>query len=121
MTASDNGGSVVIGWRDHRDGMQDDIYAQRVDASGMTQWTPDGVLVCGAMNDQLELALVSDGSGGGLFAWKDHRLHPNGTLADIYARRVLWNGQLPTSVGDAPARQSPSFLPTRTRLRHRPT
>ena len=48
---SDGSGGAIITWQDHRSGCTDDIYAQRVDASGAPQWTADGVAICTAASD----------------------------------------------------------------------
>ena len=50
ITPDDNGGSIIT-WQDYRDGSWD-IYAQRVNASGVAQWTMDGVTICTAGGDQ---------------------------------------------------------------------
>ena len=82
--SSDGSGGAVIAWEDSRFGNYD-IYAQRVDANGTAMWTANGVAICTAGRDQGAPQLTSDGSGGALIAWDDHR---NGVDSDIYAQRV---------------------------------
>ena len=82
---SDGGGGAIVTWSDGRSGnLNSDIYAQRVDAAGVSQWTADGVALCTALQDQLYPMIVSDGAGGAIVTWEDYR----GTYADIYAQRV---------------------------------
>jgi hypothetical protein len=82
--ASDGAGGAIVAWRDYRNGTSYDIYAQRVDSYGAVQWTVDGVALCTAATDQEYPAIVSDGAGGAIVTWYDHR---SGN-ADIYAQRV---------------------------------
>jgi len=84
---SDGAGGAIITWQDSRTGNVD-IYAQRVDVSGNVMWTPDGVVVCMAMNNQYEPQIISDGTGGAIFAWYDLR----SGASDIYAQRVNASG-----------------------------
>jgi hypothetical protein len=42
QAVSDGAGGVIVTWEDRRDGVQSDIYARRVDASGTPLWTNDG-------------------------------------------------------------------------------
>jgi hypothetical protein len=80
---SDGGHGAIIVWADERsdDG---DIYAQRVNPSGVTQWTANGVPVCTATGSQFYAASFADGSGGAVLAWSDYR---SGNV-DIYAQHV---------------------------------
>ena len=85
---SDGAGGFVIAWQDLR-GASTDIYAQKLDANGVTQWTANGVAVCTASNSQLYAHAVQDSSGGAIIAWVDYR---SGTNFDIYAQRVSATG-----------------------------
>jgi len=89
----DGAGGAIVAWQDARGGSSSvaDIYAQRVDQGGTAQWTTDGVAVCIAADQQSLPVLVSDGAGGAIIAWSDHR---SGTSKDIYARRVNAAGTL---------------------------
>jgi hypothetical protein len=88
---SDESGGAIITWFDFRSGLNDDIYAQRISNSGLIQWTNDGVAICSAANYQVNPILISNGSGGAIIAWEDHRL---GTEADIYAQLINSSGQV---------------------------
>ena len=84
---SDGAGGAIVTWDDGR-GSQD-IYAQRVNASGAVQWTAVGVALCLAAGSQGYPAIASDGAGGAIVAWMDGRIV--GTW-DIYAQRVDASG-----------------------------
>jgi hypothetical protein len=47
----DGSGGAIVAWLDYRSGLQD-IYAQRVNAAGVTQWAANGVPVCTATGAQ---------------------------------------------------------------------
>jgi DNA-binding CsgD family transcriptional regulator len=68
-----------------------DIYAQRVDASGLVQWSNAGVRLCGANDQQTAAKLAADGAGGALATWQDQR---SGTHTEIYAQHVTGAGAL---------------------------
>jgi hypothetical protein len=104
VIAPDGGSGAIVVWRDYRNGNAD-IYAQRVSADGVPQWSADGVALCLAAADQTGLVVVSDGAGGAIVVWQDSR---NGNQ-DVYAQRVsadgvaLWTANgvaLSTSSGD---------------------
>jgi hypothetical protein len=83
---SDGAGGVIMVWQDFRPlGAESNIFAQRVGGSGSVLWAADGVAVCTIPGDQLEPQLASDGAGGTIIAWEDHR---SGTAEHVYAQRV---------------------------------
>jgi hypothetical protein len=82
--ASDGAAGAIVTWYDNRSGTNYDIYAQRVNKTGVVQWTADGVALCTAANDQANPTIVSDGSGGAIVTWQDRR---SGNY-DIFAQRV---------------------------------
>ncbi len=86
---SDGADGVVIGWEDDRNGLNTDLYAQRLNGSGAPQWTANGAVVCTSNNDQFDLQLVGDGSGTTYFAWTDFR---GGPEPDIYAQKLDASG-----------------------------
>jgi hypothetical protein len=96
MIVADGMGGAIVTWYDYRSGTNYDIYAQRVDASGVAQWTANGVAVCAAANDQLSPVLIADGTGGAIVAWYDYR---SGTNYDIWAQRVNASGAVQWSPG----------------------
>lgn len=88
VPVEDGAGGAVVVWQDHRNGTAD-IYARRVTATGVAQWTADGVALCVQPGDQYEPKLVSDGAGGAIVTWYDYR---GGSTANVYAQRVDASG-----------------------------
>ncbi|UCF05836.1 MAG: T9SS type A sorting domain-containing protein [bacterium] len=92
---SDGSGGAIITWQDARNETTKwDIYAQRVDAFGYVQWTPDGVAICTESSWQWYPQLTSDGSGGAIITWQDER-----GMANIYAQRVSAGGTVLWAAG----------------------
>lgn len=84
---SDGAGGVVAAWEDSRSGVYD-VYAQRLNSSGVAQWAANGIAVCSAAGGQLDARVVPDGTGGGIFVWRDAR-----SGVDVYAQKVIGTGQ----------------------------
>ncbi len=89
---ADGTGGAIATWFDLRNGTDQDIYAQRVLASGATDpaWPADGRRLCAAAGDQEIPTIVADVSGGAIVTWQDSR---SGN-ADIYAQRISSGGNL---------------------------
>ncbi|HEV8479602.1 MAG TPA: FlgD immunoglobulin-like domain containing protein [Candidatus Eisenbacteria bacterium] len=71
---SDDAGGAIVVWEDARDtstGIAEDIYAQRVNGSGVPQWRTNGVPLCKRYGLQLAAQAVSDGAGGAWATWDD--------------------------------------------------
>jgi hypothetical protein len=82
---SDGAGGAIVTWYDTRSGSGNhDIYAQRISAGAAIQWTANGVALCTATGNQQYPVIVSDGAGGAIVAWEDHR----GDLTGIYTQRI---------------------------------
>lgn len=90
VIAADAAGGAIIAWRDTRADTTD-IYAQRVDESGVPLWTADGESVCIAPGYQFEPEIAPDGAGGAIIVWNDYR---NGSFSDLYAQRVDADGNM---------------------------
>lgn len=86
--ASDDGGGVIVAWKDGRSNVNFDVFAQRIDANGSAAWTSDGVPVAVAAGNQDEVQVMSDAAGGAFVVWTDYR---SGN-ADIYAQRLTGSG-----------------------------
>jgi hypothetical protein len=84
----DGAGGAFVAWNDSR-GSSADIYVQRISATGVAQWTADGVALCTAAGGQYYPLLVSDGAGGVIVTWQDQR----GASADVYVQRVSGAGE----------------------------
>ena len=81
-------GAIVV-WLDYRAGTTRDIYAEKLSSDGLPDWNSNGVAACNEASDQTHPCVVSDGVGGGIFAWEDYR---NSTSGDVYAQRIERNG-----------------------------
>ncbi len=86
VTLADGAGGMFVAWSDGR-GLSMDIYAQHLDGNGNALWSPTGVPVCTASNNQTGVKLISDGAGGFIAAWFDLR-----TATGLYAQRVTSTG-----------------------------
>jgi hypothetical protein len=94
---SDGSGGAIITWADLRAGGSDwDIYAQRINGSGIVQWESNGVPIAIAANYQVRPTITSDGNGGAIITWADGRIFPR---VDIYAQHINASGlvQWPTN------------------------
>ena len=96
--ASDGAGGAIVAWRDLRNGATNDIYAQRISVDGTVQWTPDGVALCTAADEQAHPTIVSDGAGGAIVTWHDRR---SGDF-DIYAQRISAGGSVQWAANGVP-------------------
>jgi len=114
---SDGAGGAIIVWRDDRAGSVDvaDIYAERIDSSGTSQWSPStGVPICASSDQQLNPIAVSDDSGGAIIAWTDTR--PTG-IPNVYAQRINSWGQVRWTTNGIPiaalstTSTSPAMIP----------
>jgi hypothetical protein len=84
---SDGAGGAIITWYDGRSG-NNDIYVQKINASGTAAWTTDGVAICTLTSLQYDPRIVADGFGGAIITWYDYR---SGT-SDVYAQRISGAG-----------------------------
>ncbi len=84
----DGANGALITWQDKRNGVDWDIYAQHLSASGSALWANNGIGVCTSAATQNSPKIKTDGSGGAYMAWVDKR---NGT-DDIYAQRLNSSG-----------------------------
>ena len=86
---SDGDGGAIITWGDDR-GDDQDIYAQRINASGNTLWIDNGTAICKAIDDQYSVKICSDNLGGAIIVWSDSR----GPNRDLYAQRIDASGNV---------------------------
>ncbi|MBI4546880.1 MAG: T9SS type A sorting domain-containing protein [Ignavibacteriae bacterium] len=91
VIASDGAGGAIIAWHDWRDEefYASDIYAQRVNGSGVAQWAANGKPITLLESIQEDPKIISDGAGGAIICWNDVR---NGSNTDVYAQRINANG-----------------------------
>jgi Secretion system C-terminal sorting domain len=90
IIVTDGAGGAIIAWYDYRNGNYD-IYAQRLNAAGVPQWTTDGIPICTQPGNQITYSMVSDDAGGAVIVWEDARNSLN-TGLDVYAQRVNGSG-----------------------------
>jgi hypothetical protein len=113
---------AIVAWSDSRNGAGTrDIYAQRIQASGVVQWAANGVVVSSAANDQSSAAITSNDADGAIVAWHDARTG----VTDIYVQRIegdygTWGRPEPfvTSVSDVPSDQGGKVAVNWTRSEH---
>lgn len=87
VAIGDGVGGAIVAWTDDRSGPTSfDIYAQRISALGVAQWTTDGVEICTAGNLQYWPSAATDGLGGAIIAWNDERTA--GGSDDVYVQRI---------------------------------
>ncbi|NVM30947.1 MAG: hypothetical protein HWN65_19050, partial [Candidatus Helarchaeota archaeon] len=88
---SDGLGGAIITWSDFRSFSSMDVYAQRIDSTGVIRWTDDGTAISSGSGEQMLPAICSDGVGGAILAWVDSR---SGSSYDVYAQRINANGSM---------------------------
>ncbi|MBN1884360.1 MAG: hypothetical protein JW876_02400 [Candidatus Krumholzibacteriota bacterium] len=99
---------LVVWWRDNR-GIDEDLYAQRVDWFGNMLWTADGEAICARARNQYTAEAIETAAGEFLFVWADDR----NLYADLYAQKVdaagvpLWDAGGIPFVDDTYTRHSP--------------
>ena len=86
--SSDQQGGAVVVWQGNALGIDYDIYAQRLNASGQMLWGAGGSAICTASGQQYYPQVAVD-PGSALFVWQDRR---SGTHFDIYGQRLSLDG-----------------------------
>jgi len=76
---------IIATWHDARNGLDYDIFAQRIRPNGAAAWTANGVGVSVTAGNQQMPVITSDGAAGAIVAWFDPRTNSRG---DVYAQRV---------------------------------
>ncbi len=102
---SDGTSGALMTWEDFRTGTTSDIYAQRVDVTGVvaTGWNVNGVAICVSAGNQYQVNIVSDSSNGAILTWVDNRdSATNGGVSDVYASRITGAFALPWSADGVP-------------------
>jgi hypothetical protein len=90
VIVSDKAGGVIVAWQDTRNGTGNyDIYAQRLNASGVPQYISNGVSVCAAPNSQMNPCISASGAKW-IVSWDDGR----GASTDIYAQALDVSGNM---------------------------
>ncbi len=103
---SDGTGGAIVTWFDLRGGTND-IYAQRVNASGSVMWAANGVALCAAVGDQIAPVIISDGAGGAIVTWVDFRSGGVG----VYAQRINASGAVQWPANGVPVALTAPYTP----------
>jgi hypothetical protein len=92
--AVDNTGNLFVAWESYSPPNYDvgNIYVQKINSSGVLQWTPNGVVGSTAVNDQYWPAVAPDNAGGALVAWEDYSKDPTNVMSDIFVQKYNSNG-----------------------------
>lgn len=85
---SDGSNGAILVWEDSING-NFDIYAQRINANGVAQWTNGGVVVCNSPNNQINPKIAINSNAEIFITWQDKR---NGTDYDIYCQKLNISG-----------------------------
>lgn len=87
--ARDNQGHILITWEDFRNGVDYDLYVQKMTMDGQMLFATGGVPFCVAANDQTECRILSDETDGFYAFWTDYR---GGPTTDIYGIHLDGDG-----------------------------
>ena len=68
----DDEGYIFVIWGDERNGLDHDIYCQRVSPAGELMFAGSGLLVAGGEGDQINSVFIADNAGGAYITWQDH-------------------------------------------------
>lgn len=88
VTITDNANGVILAWEDFRNGSFADIYCQRINGSGIDQWTTNGVAVCTDAAIQYGPQITLDLGGFLVVTWSDNR----SASYDIYGQQLNSSG-----------------------------
>lgn len=86
----DGSGGAIVAWQDYRNGVDADVYVQRLNADGQVLWGVNGVPLCTAANDQIDVQLAPHQQGGAVAVWRDMRT--DGMTSDLFTQRVSPSG-----------------------------
>ncbi len=92
----DGANGALIAWVDKRNGLDYDVYAQRISATGNVQWVNNGALICNAVNNQSAIDIKYIGSGL-MVAWKDSRT----SFDAIYVQKISLTGAVQMATNGA--------------------
>ncbi len=101
LLIEDGVGGIIVAWIDRRNGRDDNVYAQRVNAWGKVLWADDGVVACDAPADQSSIRAVTDGKEGIVLCWVDARSVAE-TGFDLYIQRLGHDGEPMWQLGGKP-------------------
>jgi hypothetical protein len=82
--------SILVTWQDERNGENYNVYAQRIELSGTTEWGVNGNVVYQSKEDGIAPQLTDDGDEGAIVSWSN--LNDTTGIANIYSQRIGANG-----------------------------
>jgi len=108
QVVSDLTGGAIVVWQDNRNGIDYDIYAQRINRDGTLQWGTAGISICNAIGHQYYPQIIFQNSYV-IINWQDKR---SGNF-DIYAQRLNLQGQTMWQNNGNPVAELPldQFMP----------
>jgi len=88
----DGMGGAIITWEDGR-GVDEDIYAQRINSSGDVQWATNGLLICNASHDNYDPQICRSDDRSVIIVWHDTRTFNSNIYAQLvsFSGEILWN------------------------------
>jgi hypothetical protein len=92
------GGAIVVPWEDQRNGADDDLYAQLVDADGNTGHPVAGLPVSAFPGDQSAFSIAATSAWTGIVVFEDGR---NGRDKDVYAAAFAGAGNVDATMTPA--------------------
>lgn len=88
LIISDGTGGAILTWEDENA----DIYTQRFNNLGESQWGTNGKLLSTATGDQKVPHLISDNTGGAIITWYDNR--KGSKKFEVFAQKIDSQGNL---------------------------
>lgn len=91
-SVTDANGGAIVSWDDNRNSPANssDIYAQRLNKSGIIKWPAGGIAVCNFSATQRSSSIADVGQGNVIVTWEDLR----GGNYDIYAQKIDSSGNI---------------------------
>lgn len=90
VVCADAAGGAIVVWRSYSFGSNQQLYAQRLDATGAPQWAAGGVRLAASSGEQQVPSILALPGGGAMIVWEEDR---NGDF-DIYAQRLTGAGAI---------------------------
>ena len=82
-------GTLLTAWSDDRNGVDTDIFAQWLDANANWHlWNDGGVIICDAIQKQIEPQILAHPEEGAYIVWDDNRSSGKTELFNLYGARL---------------------------------
>ncbi|MBM3325268.1 MAG: T9SS type A sorting domain-containing protein, partial [Calditrichaeota bacterium] len=93
--SADEDGNLFVTWEDYRNGVDRDLYIQKVSPTGVLQFPTSGLPVVVQNNDQYEVRMITEWAGGVYLVWTDIR---STQYPDIYGMHLNSDGENASTV-----------------------